>query len=217
MILHLSQVLSAADLMAVREAAGDACFADGRQTAGRAAAAVKHNEQGAGPAVDGALALVEKRLMASELFRQAARPASFARLLLSRYSQGMHYGSHVDSPVMAGRRADVSFTLFLSEPDRFQGGELVIEDASGERAWKLDAGDLLLYPSTYLHRVNPVEDGERLAIVGWVTSRVRLAHHRELLFELAAAMHEEFGHRGKTALYDRLSRIHNNLLREWMD
>lgn len=216
MILHLSQVLTSADLMAVLDAVQGARFADGRTTAGRAAAAVKQNEQGTGPAVKGALALVERRLMANDLFRQAARPAGFARLLLSRYTTGMHYGSHVDAPLMAGRRADVSFTLFLSAPDNYRGGELVIEDASGDRAWKLEAGHMLLYPSTYLHRVNAVKEGERLAIVGWVTSNVRSAQHRELLFELGAAMHEEFGSRGKTALYDRLSRIHNNLLREWM-
>ncbi len=216
MILHLSQVLSSADLMAVLDAVEDAQFADGKTTAGRAAAAVKQNEQGMGPTVDGALALIKRRLMANDLFRQAARPAGFARLLLSRYTTGMHYGSHVDAPAMAGRRADISFTLFLSAPDSYSGGELVIEETSGDRIWKLEAGEMLLYPSNYLHRVNAVNEGERLAIVGWVTSSVRSAQHRELLFELGVAMHEEFGSRGKTALYDRLSRIHNNLLREWM-
>lgn len=215
MILHLSGVLTPAELKAVQETAVAATFSDGKSTAGAAAADVKHNEQAVGREVDGALALVQKRLMDNDLFRQAARPAAFARLLLSRYTIGMHYGSHVDAHVIAGSRADVSFTLLLSPVADYRGGELVIEDASGDRAWKLDGGDMLLYPATYLHRVNVVEQGERLAVVGWVTSHVRLAHHRELLFELGQAMQEEFQERGKTRLYDRLSRVQNNLAREW--
>lgn len=215
MILHLSEVLPATDLDALVEIANAATFNNGKQTAGAAAAAVKHNEQAEGRAVDGALALVEKRLSGNNLFQQAARPACFARMLLSRHTEGMHYGSHVDAPLMAGRRADVSFTVFLSTTDSYDGGELVIEETSGDRAWKLAPGDMLLYPSTYLHRVNEVQRGERLAIVGWVTSHIRLAHHRELLFELSQALQEEHDTRGKTLLYDKLARVQANLLREW--
>ncbi len=217
MILHIAQVLDRADLDALTEVAAAAEFADGRATAGSAAQQVKYNEQAEPEHVTGALRLVEQRLQASELFSQAARPSAFVRLLLSRYGPGMAYGSHVDEAVIAEQRTDLSFTLFLTEPASYDGGELVMEDSSGERAWKLPAGDLLLYPSTYVHRVNEVRAGERLAVVGWVTSRVRDPHHRELLFELDTAVRTEWRARGDSDQLARLNRVRNNLLRQWLD
>jgi PKHD-type hydroxylase len=129
----------------------------------------------------------------------------------------MRYGTHVDEALINNQRTDISFTLFLSENTQYQGGELVLEDSSGERSWKLDAGDLLVYPSTYLHRVNEVNDGERLVIVGWLTSRVREPNQREILFDMEQSLREEFNLNGKTEQYDRLSRVRNNLLRQWLD
>lgn len=217
MILHISHCLSATDLAAVREAAAGAEFHHGESTAGTAARQVKHNQQADSVQIAGLLQLVQQRLLANDLFRQAARPCAFARLMLSRYQSGMGYGSHVDEALIDDVRTDISFTLFLSPPDSYQGGELVLEDSSGERAWKLEAGDLLLYPATYLHRVNEVTAGERLVIVGWVNSRVRDAHRREMLFELEQSSREEFAARGKTAQFDRLARLRTNLLRLWLD
>jgi len=217
MILHLAGMLDRAELEAVREEAAGAAFSDGRDTAGSAAGRVKHNEQAEPEQVTGALRLVEERLRESELFRQAARPAAFARVLLSRYGPGMGYGTHVDEAVIADERTDLSFTLFLSEPDDYDGGELVIEDGSGERAWKLPAGDLLLYPSTHLHRVNTVSRGERLAVVGWVRSRVRDPGQRELLFDLERAVRAEWQARGNSEQLARLNRVRTNLLRQWLD
>src|SRR5690606_2195650 len=129
----------------------------------------------------------------------------------------MSYGTHVDEALIDGQRTDISFTLFLSSVESYQGGELVLEDSAGERAWKLDAGDVLLYPATFLHRVNEVTEGERLVVVGWITSRISAADRRELMFELEQSLREEFTSRGKTAQYDRLARLRNNLLREWLD
>jgi len=129
----------------------------------------------------------------------------------------MAYGSHVDNALMNGHRTDLSFTLFLSTPSGYEGGELVMEDSSGERAWKPEAGGLLLYPSTTLHRVAEVTRGARLAVVGWIESRVRSAERREILFDLEAAMSGEFDANGKTEQYDRLSKSFNNLLRHWLD
>lgn len=217
MILHISQCLAAADLGAVREAAAGAEFHHGESTAGAAARQVKHNQQADSVEIAGLLQLVRQRLLANDLFQQAARPRAFARLMLSRYQPGMGYGSHVDEALIDDVRTDISFTLFLSPPDSYRGGELVLEDSSGERAWKLEAGDLLLYPATYLHRVNEVAAGERLVIVGWVNSRVRDAHRREMLFELEQSSREEFAARGKTAQFDRLARLRTNLLRLWLD
>ena len=217
MMLHIAQCLEPGDLEAVREVAAEVDFADGRSTAGSAAERVKYNEQAEADQAAGALRLVEQRLRASDLFARTARPAAFPRLLLSRYGPGMRYGSHVDQALIADQRTDLSFTLFLSEPDQYDGGELVIEDTSGERAWKLPAGDLLLYPSTFLHRVNEVTRGERLAVVGWVTSRIRDPGERELLFDLELAVREEWQSRGDSEQLARLSRIRNNLLRRWVD
>lgn len=217
MILHLSQCLSAADLEAIKAMTKDIPFHDGQSTAGRAAIQVKQNQQADRVEVAGILKLVEQRLLVNDLFVQSTYPQQFVRMLLSRYQAGMHYGTHVDEALINNQRTDISFTLFLSDQTQYQGGELVLEDSSGERSWKLDAGDLLLYPSTYLHRVNEVTEGERLVIVGWVTSRVRDPNQREILFDTELSLREEFNLRGKTQQYDRLSRIRNNLLRQWLD
>ncbi len=217
MILHIAQLLDQADLEAVREVADAATFSDGRATAGSAAEQVKRNEQAEPEGAAGGLRLVEQRLRDSDLFDRAARPAAFVRLLLSRYGPGMAYGSHVDEALIGDQRTDISFTLFLSEPESCEGGELVMEDSSGERGWKLPAGDLLLYPSTYVHRVNEVRQGERLAIVGWVTSRVRDPQQRELLFELDTAVRTEWRERGDSEQLARLNQVRNNLLRRWVD
>lgn len=217
MILHLSQCLSAADLEAIKAMTKDIPFHDGQSTAGRAAIQVKQNQQADMVEVAGILKLVEQRLLVNDLFVQSTYPQQFVRMLLSRYQTGMHYGTHVDEALINNHRTDISFTLFLSDQTQYQGGELVLEDSSGERSWKLDAGDLLLYPSTYLHRVNEVTEGERLVIVGWVTSRVRDPNQREILFDTELSLREEFNLRGKTQQYDRLSRIRNNLLRQWLD
>lgn len=216
MILQISECLDPSDLDAIREACAAAGFASGSGTAGRAAGTVKNNLQaGDGPEVRGALELVERRLRTAPLVRAAARPRDFARLTLSRYDPGMEYGRHVDNAFIAGRRTDLSFTLFLTGPDDYAGGELVLEDTTGERTWKLAAGDLLLYPSTTLHRVEPVTTGTRLVVVGWIRSRVREAERREILFDLEHATREEFDHHGKSDQYDRLSKTFNNLMRMW--
>lgn len=218
MILQISGCLDAADLQAVREVCAAAGFESGAGTAGRAARTVKNNLQaGDGPGVRGALELVERRLRAAPLVNAAARPRDFVRLTLSRYDPGMEYGRHVDNAFIADQRTDLSFTLFLSDPDGYTDGELVLEDTSGERGWKLAAGDLILYPSTALHRVEPVTSGTRLVVVGWIRSRVREAERRELLFDLERATREEFDRRGKSDQYDRLSKTFNNLMRMWAD
>lgn len=217
MILHLTQCLSTVDLEVIHEAIHTTPFYDGKSTAGRAAREVKQNQQADNVAVSGVLRLIEQRLQNHDLFKLAARPQQFVRLMLSRYQPGMAYGTHVDEALINDQRTDISFTVFLSASDSYQGGELVLEDSSGERSWKLEAGDVLLYPATYLHRVNTVESGERLVVVGWLTSRIRDAGQRELLFDLELALREEFNERGKTAQYDRLSKVRNNLLRSLID
>jgi PKHD-type hydroxylase len=138
-------------------------------------------------------------------------------LMFSRYEPGMNYGSHVDDALMQGLRTDVSFTLFLSDPESYDGGELVIETASGEDAIKLDPGALVAYPTTTLHRVNEVTRGERLAVVGWARSFIRDAAQRELLFDLDTARRQIFAREGKTAEFDLISKSAANLMRMWVE
>lgn len=167
--------------------------------------------------IRGLLELVERRLSANSIVQSAARPKAIVTLLLSRYGPGMAYGSHIDNALIHGRRTDVSFTLVLSDPAAYESGELVLEDSSGERAWKPAAGSLLLYPSTTLHRVAEVSRGQRLAVVGWIESRIRSAEKREILFDLERVVSGEFNRKGKTDEYDRLSKCFNNLMRMWLD
>jgi len=123
----------------------------------------------------------------------------------------------VDDALMQGMRTDVSFTLFLSDPDTYDGGELVIETSAGEQPFKLQAGSMIVYPSTTLHRVAPVERGTRVAAVGWARSFVRNAEQREILFDLETARRDLFEREGKSGAFDLLSKCGTNLLRLWAD
>lgn len=218
MLLAIDSLLSTAEAGALRASAEGLDFADGRASAGRFAREVKANDQAApSPARDAVLAKVTKALQGNELFALAARPKAMTPLILSRYRQGQTYGTHVDDALMQGLRTDISFTLFLSDPETYDGGELVIEDGFEARAVKLPAGSVMLYPSTTLHRVAPVTRGERLAVVGWVQSRVREAAQREMLFDLERAVRDVHGREGKSELFDLLAKSRSNLLRMWAE
>lgn len=115
----------------------------------------------------------------------------------------------------SGTRTDLSFTLFLSDEDAYEGGALTIEDPLEDRAIRLAAGDMILYPSNTLHQVEPVTSGERLAVVGWVTSWIRRSDQREILFDLERCIQETWSSAGKSDLFDRLTRTRSNLLRMW--
>jgi len=218
MQIVIANVLPADDLATVRDSLARAVFVDGRTTAGFAARLVKNNRQAANDRkLETVRKLVAERILENEVFRLAVRPKTLSPLMFLRYEQGMHYGSHVDDALMGGMRTDVSFTLFLSEPESYDGGELVIESASGEDAVKLEPGNLVAYPSTALHHVAPVTRGERLAAVGWARSFVRDAARRELLFDLDTARRAMFTREGKSAEYDLLSKSLANLLRMWVE
>jgi PKHD-type hydroxylase len=219
MQIVIGNILSADDVEGIRAVLQEACFVDGRATAGFAARTVKNNTQAAGDeAVLAAMRkLVSERILKNDVFSLAVRPKALTPLMVSRYAPGMNYGSHVDDALMHGLRTDVSFTLFLSDPQAYDGGELVIESAGGEDAIKLEAGALVAYPSTTLHRVNPVTRGERLAAVGWARSFIRDGAKRELLFDLDTARRQLFARDGKTAEFDLMSKSLANLLRMWVD
>ncbi len=219
MVLRIAHVLDAAALDTIREALKDkGHFEDGRATAGWSARAVKDNSQTRPGARTALLAkTVEKALRENAVFAAAVRPKAFARIVFSRYETGQSYGLHVDDPLIAGLRTDVSFTLFLSDPRDYDGGALVLEEASGETEIKLNAGDAVVYPTSALHRVEEITKGVRLAAVGWVRSHIRLDSHREILFDLDLAAREVFDREGKTALFDRLAKAKSNLMRLWAE
>ncbi len=215
----ISDVLDAAAVAAAREVLGHATFVDGRATAGWHARLVKKNLQ-ASASDRAAVALRETiaaALTKNALFQLIARPKALTPLILSRYEPGMEYGSHVDDALMQGMRTDVSFTLFLSAPDDYDGGALIIETPGGEEDVKLPAGSLVAYPSTTLHRVEPVTRGARLAAVGWARSYIRDPAKRELLFDLDTARQSLFAREGKTAEFDLLSKTSANLMRMWAE
>jgi len=189
----------------------------GAETAGWVARDVKNNHQ-----LDRQCPLHKE--LASELaeilemhpmVQAAAFPRQIHGLLFSRSGVGEGYGRHVDNAWMAGGRSDLSFTLALTDPDGYQGGALVLDSPSGEEAFRLPAGHALVYPSTLLHRVDPVTAGERLVAVGWIESRIRHADQRELLFELDMAGRMVFGRNGKDEVFDLISRSYANLQRRW--
>lgn len=190
MLLTLSGVVGADALQTVREDAAALAWRDGAETAGMTAGRVKANLQADLSSRTGAKLrqLLFEAISGHPVLRAAAWPKRFSKLLLSRTEAGGGYGLHVDNALMGmgeGRlRSDLSFSLFLTPPDAYDGGELVIEHPGASQALKPAAGDLVLYPSTSLHRVAPVTAGTRLVCVGWIESLVRDASQREVLFDL---------------------------------
>lgn len=221
MILCIADVLTAKDLDAINSLLHTANFVDGKTTAGWHARLVKHNAQlqdDGSAAVQHLKTLISQALQRNSLFQMAVLPKVIREALFSRYDSGMSYGTHVDNAVMGKSelmRSDVSLTLFLSQPETYDGGELVIESSQGEQGYKLAAGSMIVYPSTTLHRVEPVTAGSRLAAVTWVQSLVRDSAQREILFDLDTARQMLFEKSGKNAEFDLISKTYANLLRQW--
>jgi PKHD-type hydroxylase len=192
-------------------------FNDGRQTAGAAARDVKRNLQLTADAAEyaAASAIVTAALGDNETFQSAALPRAASSLLFSRYEPGMGYGPHVDNALMRSPslRSDLAFTLFLSPPDAYDGGELVTVDAEGENSVKLPAGALYLYPASTLHRVETVTAGRREVCVGWVQSLVRDPRVREMIFDLSLAKARLVEQSTQRDVYDLIAKTQSNLLR----
>ncbi|WP_309644194.1 Fe2+-dependent dioxygenase [Phenylobacterium sp.] len=213
-------VLDSQQVLAVQHGLAEAPFRDGRATAGAAAEQVKRNEQARGDD-PGVIALSRKVRLALEThptFRTLVRPARWSSLMFSRYGAGQQYGLHADNAAMHDDggwplRTDISFTVFLSDPDTYEGGGLVLRDLMGDREFRPAAGSAVLYPTGQLHRVTPVTDGVRLACVGWVQSQVRRADQRELLFDLEQVRCQA-GSDDAALLLDKTI---GNLLRMWSE
>ena len=231
MLLHVPDVLSAAQVAQFRQRLAGAGWADGRITAGHQSAQAKHNQQlpHTDPLARELAALVRTALTGSELFFATTLPRQIFPPLFNRYGVGDGFGNHIDNAIRYDHstapaqpvRTDVSVTLFLSPPQEYDGGELVIEGASGAQRVKLPAGDLVLYPASSVHRVEPVTRGERLACFFWVQSLVRDAGQRQLLFDLDIAIQKLTAEALETpvrrAALVELTGVYHNLLRRWSD
>lgn len=219
MLFAISDLLSAEAVSSLRDKLETAEWIDGKTTAGWHAKAVKNNQQLdsqhpiAGPLIE----QVRQALLAHPLFQSAARPRTVHTVRFNRYSDGMAYGRHTDNALMNGLRSDLSFTLFLSDVESYEGGELVVEGMDREQGYKLPAGTALVYPSSSLHRVDPVTRGVRWAAVGWTQSRIRDDRHREILFELDTVRRSLFKKHGKTDEFDLITKSLNNLVRQWTE
>jgi PKHD-type hydroxylase len=225
MIVRIASVLSADELAAIRTRLEGGTWADGRMTAGYQSAQVKdnlqlpHNDPVAREAGDAVLRALER----SPLFVSAALPHHVFPPLFNRYGPGMSFGNHVDNAVrqLPGTphrlRTDVSATLFLSAPEEYDGGELIVEDTFGAHSIKLAAGDMVVYPSSSLHRVAPITRGVREAAFFWVQSMVRDAGARTLLFDLDSSIRELTAKAADRDAVVRLTNCYHNLLRRWAE
>lgn len=217
MMLCIGDVLSREALDELTRSLQAAEFESGATTAGWTAREVKHNLQlpQGSPLRLRIQKLVEQALQGNETFVSAALPRAQSEVLVSRTAAGGGYGNHVDNAVM-GRpvvRTDLAFTLFLSQPQDYGGGELVIDEPQGEQTFKLPAGQMVLYPATTLHRVNPVTHGVRHVVAGWVQSLVRDPRLREMLFELDLARREVFATAPHSRAFELINKSYSNLLR----
>lgn len=190
MILSIAAVDNRETLAELRKMLAGLSWRDGRATAGVRARAVKRNEQAVmGDAAGRALRDHLLPLIADNaVLKAAARPRTISPLLVSRTEDGGHYGAHIDNAIMgegeARMRTDLSFTLFLTDPEAYEGGELVVHAAGMTQTIKGKAGELVLYPSSSIHEVRPVTSGTRIVCVGWIESMIRDATQREMLFDL---------------------------------
>ena len=188
---------------------------DGKQTAGKQAAEVKNNLQ---LKRDASLSkkfsgLIIKKILGNDLIKSFALPKKIHGTIFSKSKSGMKYGRHIDNPFMSSGRADLSFTIFLNCKDNYEGGELSIESFNSEERFKLEAGEIIIYPSTYLHSVEEVFDGERLVFIGWIESYVKTIEEREYLFDLDAAARSLLAKYGRSNEVDLIFKSYSNLLR----
>lgn len=227
MLLHLKHIFSSKEIGIARALLNDdAPWLDGRSSAGGQAVVQKQNHQLSQDS-DHARQLQTMVLSAVQrdpLFFSATLPKKIFNPLFNRYGgQANHYGAHVDGAVLRSKatqqwvRSDISCTLFLSDPDEYEGGELVVHDTFGQQRVKLAAGDLIVYPGTSVHQVDAVTKGQRIASFFWIESMVRSDEQRRLLFDLDMNLLKLRERQGETAETTALTGCYHNLLRMWAD
>jgi PKHD-type hydroxylase len=225
MLLHIPGVLTADQATECRQRLAHAAWVDGRVTAGYQATKVKDNMQVPedDPAAREVGDLILAALERNALFLSAALPLKVFPPMFNRYEGGQAFGVHVDTAIrqVAGTahrvRTDLSATLFLSAPEEYDGGELVVNDTYGAHSIKLPAGDMVLYPGSSLHQVRPVTRGARIACFFWIQSMVRADSQRSVLFELDSAIQQLARAVPEQAAIVQLTNVYHNLLRHWAE
>ena len=193
----------------------DLPWQDGKKTAGNHASKVKNNLQleREHSISKKFTELIEQKILNNILIKSFALPKRIHGTMFSKSMQGMKYGRHIDNPFMSQGRSDLSFTLFLNEEVNYKGGELLIESINSEEKFKLNSGEIIIYPSTYLHSVEEVQIGERLVCVGWIESYVKSIEGREYLFDLDAGARSLLAKHGRPDELDLIFKSYSNLLR----
>ena len=188
---------------------------DGKKTAGFHASKVKNNLQlNRNSELSKKYSqLIKKKILASPLIKSFALPKIIHGMMFTKSLKNMLYGRHIDNPFMSSGRSDLSFTISLTNKENYQGGELVIETINSEKEFKLNAGEILIYPSTYLHSVKEVKKGERLVCVGWIESYVKSIEEREYLFDLDAGAKSMLSKYGRSDELDLIFKSYSNFLR----
>jgi PKHD-type hydroxylase len=225
MMVHVPQVLSADQIARCRAVMEQAAWVDGRVTAGPQSAKVKHNLQlpETAPEARELGDMVLAALGRNALFFSAVLPKQVFPPLFNRCDAGMTFGAHVDNAIRGYLdtalkvRTDVSATLFISAPDDYDGGELVVEDSYGTHHVKLPAGDMIVYPGTSLHNVTPITRGSRIASFFWTQSLIRDDTRRHLLFDLDMAIRRLTADHPEHASVVSLTAVYHNLLRQWAE
>lgn len=229
MLLVIPNVLDQNQLKVISKLLEDAEFNDGKLSAGKEAASVKHNlelsqETRTGEVLHQQLnQMVMPALMNHPDYQNSVYPLKVATPFYVKYEKGMHYGYHIDDPIMGNSatslqeryRSDVSTTIFLN--DDYEGGELVIKTANGEQTIKASAGDVVIYSSNSLHKVNQISSGVRMVAVTWAQSMVKDRAKREILFELSRARETLLEESPKSEAGKQVSNVYANLLRRWSD
>ncbi|MEW7987790.1 MAG: Fe2+-dependent dioxygenase [Candidatus Thiodiazotropha sp.] len=221
--MQIDDLLQQAQLDKIDQTLAQAEFVDGKLTAGKAAQRVKNNQElkGEPRQMELLIRILTSAMANNGTFRSALLPYRMADPIFARYQPGMTYGDHVDDPLMglSGQRfrSDVSMTIFLREPETYEGGELVVRTTFGEKRVKLPAGSAVIYPSSSLHHVAEVTKGERLVALAWIQSYVRDPAQRELLYELDQAREHLLATAPDTESAGLVDKSYANLLRMWGD
>lgn len=218
---HIPALLKPEEIKQLEELIPQAEFVDGKATASMAARDVKNNLQlsASDTVMQTIQQILNNAIKSSPYFNAAAQPKTVHPFIISKYTPGKYYGWHVDSPIMGDPmiRTDMAMTVFLSDPSTYEGGELLIQGSAGPLAMKPNKGDAILYPCQYLHCVNEVKSGERMAAVTWIQSNIQSTEQRQLLFELNqvhALLQQKDKHSPEASV---LLQCYSNLFRMWAD
>ena len=211
------QLLNAEEINFIKEKLGQEIegWEDGKNTAGSHASKVKNNLQlNRKSDISKELSLlIKKKILDDNLIKSFTLPKHIHGIMFTKSLKGMRYGRHIDNAYMSSGRADLSFTIFLSEKKQYEGGELLIENMNSESKFRLNRGEIIIYPSTNLHSVKSVLNGERIVCVGWIESYVKSIEEREYLFDLDAGARSLLAKHGRSDELDLIFKSYSNLLR----